>query len=88
MAASNVTAAQKARILAEALPFIRGYHAKTLVVRFGGRAMVEPLLKEQFALRPDVTEHRDGLLTETVRERLGRDTRDAAGWAGSVTPHP
>ncbi len=41
--------AQKARILAEALPFIRGYQAKTVIVRFGGAAMADPLLKANFA---------------------------------------
>jgi len=44
-----VSARQKARILAEALPFIRGYHAKTLIVRLGGEAMADPVLKDGFA---------------------------------------
>jgi acetylglutamate kinase len=39
----------KARILAEALPYIRAYHGKTLVVRFGGAAMADPALKSGFA---------------------------------------
>ena len=42
-------AVQKARILAEALPYIRGYHAKTLIVRFGGAAMADAVLKDNFA---------------------------------------
>ena len=46
---SSVTAAQKARVLAEALPFIRAYHATTLIVRLGGGAMADPVLKEGFA---------------------------------------
>jgi acetylglutamate kinase len=49
MSTTTVSAAQKARILAEALPFIRAFHASTLVIRFGGRAMVDPVLKEGFA---------------------------------------
>jgi acetylglutamate kinase len=40
---------QKARILAEALPFIRSYHATTLVIRLGGGAMADPALKAGFA---------------------------------------
>ena len=40
---------QKARILAEALPFIRAFHASTLIIRFGGGAMADPALKEGFA---------------------------------------
>ena len=39
----------KGRILAEALPYIRAYHGKTLVVRFGGKAMTDPVLKAGFA---------------------------------------
>jgi acetylglutamate kinase len=39
----------KARILAEALPYIRAYHGKTLVIRFGGSAMADPVLKAGFA---------------------------------------
>jgi acetylglutamate kinase len=39
----------KARILAEALPYIRAYHGKTLVIRFGGGAMTDPALKDRFA---------------------------------------
>ena len=41
--------AQKARILAEALPYIRAFHGTTLVIRLGGRAMVDPALKAGFA---------------------------------------
>ena len=39
----------KARILAEALPYIRAYHGKTLVIRLGGNAMADPALKAGFA---------------------------------------
>jgi len=49
MAATNLSSTQKARILAEALPFIRGYHGKTLIIRFGGGAMADPALKDGFA---------------------------------------
>ena len=49
MPAATVAAGQKARILAEALPFIRAFHASTLVIRFGGGAMTDPVLKEGFA---------------------------------------
>jgi len=47
---SQVTdAAAKARILAEALPYIRRFHGKTIVVKFGGNAMVDPSLQADFA---------------------------------------
>jgi len=39
----------KAEILAEALPYIRAYHGKTIVIKYGGNAMVEERLKESFA---------------------------------------
>jgi len=42
-------AATVAHTLAEALPYLRAYHGKTIVVRFGGRAMTDPALKENFA---------------------------------------
>jgi len=35
--------------LAEALPYIRAYHGKTIVIKYGGNAMVEERLKESFA---------------------------------------
>jgi acetylglutamate kinase len=44
-----IPAAEKARILAEALPYIRRFHGKTIVVKFGGNAMVDPELQASFA---------------------------------------
>lgn len=38
-----------AGILAEALPYIRRFHGKTIVVKYGGNAMTDPHLKECFA---------------------------------------
>lgn len=40
---------QKASILSEALPYIRRFAGKTLVIKYGGNAMTEPHLKEGFA---------------------------------------
>jgi acetylglutamate kinase len=40
---------QKAGILAEALPYLRAFHGKTIVVRFGGHAMTDQALKAGFA---------------------------------------
>lgn len=39
----------KAGILAEALPYIRKFHGKTIVVKYGGNAMTEEHLKQCFA---------------------------------------
>ena len=33
----------------EALPYIREFHGKTIVIKYGGAAMVDPLLQEEFA---------------------------------------
>src|SRR5918999_417408 len=35
--------------LLEALPYIREFHGKTVVIKYGGAAMVEPELREDFA---------------------------------------
>ncbi|HEX6137202.1 MAG TPA: acetylglutamate kinase [Casimicrobiaceae bacterium] len=44
-----VNAAVKAQILAEALPYIRRFHDRTIVVKYGGNAMTEAHLKAGFA---------------------------------------
>jgi acetylglutamate kinase len=43
------TAKNKAKILAEALPYIQRFHGKTIVIKYGGNAMVEENLKQGFA---------------------------------------
>ena len=40
---------QKAEILLEALPFIKNFHGKTIVIKYGGNAMSSDQLKEGFA---------------------------------------
>ncbi|TAG04149.1 MAG: acetylglutamate kinase [Betaproteobacteria bacterium] len=49
MPLSAATAADRARILADALPYIRQFHDKTLVIKYGGNAMTDPDLKKKFA---------------------------------------
>ncbi|WP_295627739.1 acetylglutamate kinase [uncultured Nitrosomonas sp.] len=49
MTISQSTAKNKAKILAEALPYIRRFHGKTIVIKYGGNAMVEENLKHGFA---------------------------------------
>jgi acetylglutamate kinase len=39
----------KAAVLHEALPYIRRFHGRTFVIKYGGHAMVEESLKESFA---------------------------------------
>src|SRR3972149_6355001 len=40
---------KKANVLIEALPYIRTFRGKTVVVKYGGHAMTDPSLKERFA---------------------------------------
>ncbi|MDR0587915.1 MAG: acetylglutamate kinase [Burkholderiales bacterium] len=39
----------KAAILAEALPYIQRFHGSTIVIKYGGNAMIDPQLKAGFA---------------------------------------
>jgi len=49
MSDSSITAAHKARVLAEALPYIKRFHGRTIVVKYGGNAMTDATLKSSFA---------------------------------------
>jgi acetylglutamate kinase len=49
MSISATDARLKALILAEALPYIRRFHGKTIVVKYGGNAMIDEKLKHSFA---------------------------------------
>jgi acetylglutamate kinase len=42
-------ATEKAKTLAEALPWLKQYHGKTIVVKYGGNAMTDDSLKQAFA---------------------------------------
>lgn len=44
-----ITALEKSRILMEALPYIKRYYGRTVVVKYGGAAMDDPALRESFA---------------------------------------
>ena len=39
--------AQRAEVLTQALPYVRNYNGKVLVVKYGGNAMINEQLKEQ-----------------------------------------
>lgn len=45
----TLNATEKARILMEALPYIKRYHGRTVVVKYGGAAMDDPALRASFA---------------------------------------
>lgn len=56
--AATEQALDKARVLVEALPYIQKFAGKTIVIKYGGHAMVDPVLKELVML--------DVLLLHTV----------------------
>jgi len=79
--AQSPEAAEKARILAEALPYIRQFHGRTIVVKYGGNAMIDEELKSSFArdvvllklvgMNPVVV-HGGGPQIEQLLARLGK----------------
>ena len=76
-----VRPARKAEILAEALPYIKRFFDKTIVIKYGGNAMTDPHLKECFAqdvvllklvgLNPVVV-HGGGPQIENLLTRMGK----------------
>ena len=74
-------AAQKALNLAEALPYIRRFHGKTIVIKYGGNAMTDIRLQQSFAhdvvllklvgMNPVVV-HGGGPQIEQLLGRLGK----------------
>ena len=71
----------KAETLARALPYIRKYHGKTMVIKYGGNAMTDPALQAAFAqdvvmlklvgIHPVVV-HGGGPQIESALHRLGK----------------
>ncbi|MDR3300128.1 MAG: acetylglutamate kinase [Candidatus Accumulibacter sp.] len=49
MTLEQISPAREAAVLAEALPYIKRFHGKTIVVKFGGNAMIDEKLKQCFA---------------------------------------
>ena len=45
----NIQPEHKAKILSEALPYIKKFFGKTIVIKYGGNAMVDENLKQSFA---------------------------------------
>jgi acetylglutamate kinase len=79
--ASTVAPHDQAQILAQAMPYIRKFHGKTLVIKYGGNAMTDPALQQAFAedvvllklvgMNPVVV-HGGGPQIETALKRLGK----------------
>jgi acetylglutamate kinase len=78
----------KANLLIEALPYIQRFHGKTIVIKYGGAAMVDPKLKEQFAqdvvlmkyvgMNPVIV-HGGGPQINQMMEKLGMKPRFVNG---------
>lgn len=74
---------QVAQILIEALPYIQRFDGKTIVIKYGGNAMIDDSLKESFArnvvlmkyvgMNPVVV-HGGGPQISSILERVGKTT--------------
>ena len=47
MSLTNITNAQRAEVLTQALPYIQKYNGKIIVIKYGGNAMINENLKQQ-----------------------------------------
>ena len=76
------TSTVKAAVLSEALPYIRQFHGKTVVIKYGGNAMIEESLQRSFAhdvvllklvgLNPVVV-HGGGPQINAALKRIGKE---------------
>jgi acetylglutamate kinase len=81
MSISQLTPTDKAKVIAEALPYIQRFWGKTVVIKYGGNAMIDPVLKAAFArdvvllklvgLNPVVV-HGGGPQIEDLLKRVGK----------------
>ena len=80
--------ATKAALLAEAMPYIKKYHGKTIVIKYGGNAMTEEALKQGFAkdvillklvgINPIVV-HGGGPQIDTALKKVGKESKFIQG---------
>jgi acetylglutamate kinase len=88
MSAGLEKAKEVARVLGEALPYIRSFLGKTVVVKYGGNAMVDEQLKSGFArdivlmrlvgINPVVV-HGGGPQIGKLLEKIGKESRFVDG---------
>lgn len=88
MSSTSLTPTQKASVLLEAMPWLRAYQGSTIVIKYGGNAMVDESLKRAFAddvlflhqvgLRPVVV-HGGGPQISAMLKRLGIDSEFRGG---------
>lgn len=85
---ASVAPHDKAEILSQALPYIRKFHGKTIVIKYGGNAMTDPALQAAFAadvvllklvgMNPVVV-HGGGPQIEAALKRLGKEGKFIQG---------
>jgi len=85
----SATAADKAQVLIDSLPWLKRFHGETIVVKFGGNAMVSPELQRAFAedmvylryagIKPVVV-HGGGPQISSMLERLGIESEFRGGY--------
>lgn len=83
------TASAKAQVLIDSLPWLKRFHGETIVVKFGGNAMVSPELQRAFAedmvylryagIRPVVV-HGGGPQISAMLARLGIESEFRGGY--------
>ena len=85
---STTAAHQTARVLNEALPYIQKFAGKTVVVKYGGNAMVDEALKQSFARNialmnqvgiHTVVVHGGGPQIKELLGQLGKETETIQG---------
>lgn len=85
----HASAAEKAETLIESLPWMKRFHGQTIVVKFGGNAMVSPQLQKTFAedmvylryagIKPVVV-HGGGPQISAMLKRLGIQSEFRGGY--------
>ena len=88
MSLNSERAPQIAKVLTEALPYIQRFSGKTLVIKYGGNAMVDEDLKNSFArdvvlmkavgINPIIV-HGGGPQIGQLLDRIGKESRFVAG---------
>jgi len=88
MSLTNESARNVAHVLTEAMPYIRRFRGKTVVIKYGGNAMVDEALKSGFArdvvlmklvgINPVVV-HGGGPQIGSLLEKIGKESRFVEG---------
>jgi len=86
---SEASAHEKAQVLIDSLPWLKRFHGETIVVKFGGNAMVSPELQRAFAedmvylryagIKPVVV-HGGGPQISSMLSRLGIESEFRGGY--------